>query len=250
VGDQAKADDKIEAAQAPGRQSTFQEILAGMDPEARQHVRSTLRASAMAARPDFEASRAARRQAVELMRGPAPDAAAANTLLDQSRAAEMRGRARLEHDATALLATLDPKDRQALAVVLSRRGKGAGPADPAPGRTPDPTRAQMIKGRQTAIPVNGAFAGLQAARAWGSSTSASVGRTSGRSKLTTVPAPGSLSMAMTPWCISISDLVRARPRPVPWVVLECWPSTCSNGRARRLRSSAAMPIPVSATATR
>jgi uncharacterized membrane protein len=124
-----KADDKIEASQAPGRQSSFQEILAGMDPEARQHVRSTLRASAMAARPDFEASRAARRQAVELMRGPAPDAAAANTLLDQSRAAEMRGRARLEHDATALLATLDPKDRQALAVVLSRRGKGAGPAD-------------------------------------------------------------------------------------------------------------------------
>jgi uncharacterized membrane protein len=124
-----KAEDKIEAAQAPGREASFREIVAGMDPEVRQHVRSTLRASAMSSRPDFEASRAARRQAVELMRGPTPDAAAANALLDQSRAAEMRGRARLEHDATALLATLEPKDRQALAVILSRRGKGAAPVD-------------------------------------------------------------------------------------------------------------------------
>jgi uncharacterized membrane protein len=111
-----------------------------MDPEVRQHVRSTLRASAMAARPDFEASRAARRQAVELMRVPTPDAAAANALLDQSRAAEMRGRARLEHDATALLATLEPKDRQALAVILSRRGKGAAPVDQRRGGPGGPDR--------------------------------------------------------------------------------------------------------------
>lgn len=127
-----KADHKIEAAQTPGRQSSFKEIVAGMDPEARQRVRSTLRASAMAARPDFEASRAARRQAVELMRGPAPDAAAANALLDQSRTAEMRGRTRLEHDATALLVTLQPDDRQALAVILNRRGKGGGGGGVAP----------------------------------------------------------------------------------------------------------------------
>jgi uncharacterized membrane protein len=143
-----KVDDKIEAAHTPDRQNTFQEILAGMEPDVRQHVRSTLRASAMAARPDFEASRAARRQAVELMRGAKPDAAAANTLLDQSRTAEMRGRARLEHDATALLATLDPDDRQALAVILTRRGKGGGAPDPRKGGTdggpnagpPDQTR--------------------------------------------------------------------------------------------------------------
>jgi uncharacterized membrane protein len=124
-----KAENKIEAAQTPGRQSSFRDILAGMEPATRDRVRSTFRASAMAARPDFEASRAARRQAVELMRGPKPDAAAANALLDQSRAAEMRGRARLEHDATAVLATLDPDDRAALAVILTRRGKGAAPAD-------------------------------------------------------------------------------------------------------------------------
>ncbi len=129
-----KAENKIEAAQAPGRQSTFKDILAGMEPETRDRVRSTFRASAMAARPDFEASRAARRQAVELMRGPNPDAAAANTLLDQSRAAEMRGRARLEHDATAVLVTLDPDDRQALAVILMRRVKsGGGAPDPHKG---------------------------------------------------------------------------------------------------------------------
>lgn len=123
-----KAEDKIEAAQVPGRQSSFKDILAGMEPETRQRVRQTFRASAMAARPDFEASRAARRQAVELMRGPNPDAAAANALLDQSRAAEMRGRTRLEHDATAVLATLDPDDRQALAIILMRRVKPGGGA--------------------------------------------------------------------------------------------------------------------------
>jgi uncharacterized membrane protein len=123
-----KADDKIEAAQTPGRQSTFPEIVAGMDPAVRQRVRQTLRASAMAARPDFEASRAARRQAVELSKGATIDPAAVNALLEQSRAAEMRGRVRLEHDTTALLATLDPDDRQALAVILTRRGKGGGGA--------------------------------------------------------------------------------------------------------------------------
>ena len=47
----------------------------------------------------------------------------------------------------------------------------------------------------------------------------------------------------------ISDLVRARPRPVPCVVLENWLSTCSNGLARRARSSLAMPMPVSVTDT-
>ena len=135
-----KAENKIEAAQTPGRQSTFRDILAGMEPETRDRVRSTFRASAMAARPDFEASCAARRQAVELMRGPKPDAAAANALLDQSRAAEMRGRARLEHDATAVLVTLAPDDRQALAVLLNRRGKPGGAPDPhkgGPGGGPD-----------------------------------------------------------------------------------------------------------------
>jgi len=128
-----KVDDKIEAAQAPGRVASFRDIVGGMDPEVRQRVRSTLRASAMAARPDFEASRAARRRAVELSQGATIDPAAVNALLEQSRAAEMRGRVRLEHDTTALLATLNPADRRALAVILSRRGKGAGASSaPAP----------------------------------------------------------------------------------------------------------------------
>ncbi|MNN64294.1 hypothetical protein D3C81_1797300 [compost metagenome] len=57
-------------------------------------------------------------------------------------------------------------------------------------------------------------------------------------------------MVMRPRCSSIRDLVRARPRPVPCVVLECWPSTCSKGWARRSRSAALMPMPVSVTETR
>ena len=46
----------------------------------------------------------------------------AATLLEQSRAAEMRGRQRLETGAVALLATLTPEERKALTPLLQRKG--------------------------------------------------------------------------------------------------------------------------------
>lgn len=121
-----KAEDRIEAAQTPGRQASFRDIVDGLDPAVRDRVRAAFRASATAAKPDFEQSRAARRQAIELSKATAFDPAAVTALLDQSRAAEIRGRTRLEHDTVALLQTLEPKDRQALSAILSRRGKSGG----------------------------------------------------------------------------------------------------------------------------
>jgi uncharacterized membrane protein len=122
----SKAEDRIEAAQAPGRQASFRDIVDGVDPAVRDRVRAAFRASATAAKPDFEQSRAARRQAIDLSKATAFDPAAVTALLDQSRAAEIRGRTRLEHDTVALLQTLEPRDRQALSAILSRRGKSGG----------------------------------------------------------------------------------------------------------------------------
>ena len=120
----SKADDRIHASRSPGREASFREIVSGMDPAVRERVTARFRASAMAAKPDFEQSRNARRQAIELSKAETFDPVAVAALLDQSRAAEIRGRTRLERDAIAQLATMDLKDRQALSAIFSRRGKG------------------------------------------------------------------------------------------------------------------------------
>jgi uncharacterized membrane protein len=83
-----------------------------------------MRRSALAAKPDFEAARNARREAIDVAGRPTLDEARVRALLEQSRAAEMRGRARLENDAVAILATLNPEDRKALTPILRRKGDG------------------------------------------------------------------------------------------------------------------------------
>lgn len=129
----SKEQDRIEAQhRAPRTRSTLM-LIDQLDPAVRDRVRTTLRASAMAARPDFEEARLKRREAVETVRAGTFDAPRTRSLLAESRDAELRGRARLEADAVALLATLEPDDRQALSEVLTRRGRAAGrgprPAD-------------------------------------------------------------------------------------------------------------------------
>ena len=136
-----KVDQRVEDQQSAGRRDSVHDIVEGLDPDVRTRVQSTLRASALAARPDFEEAREARRQAVELTKAPTLDPAAVTVLLDRSTVAEMRGRARIERDAVSLLATLGPEDRQALGLILNRRGRqavakpdGDKPHDPPPGR--------------------------------------------------------------------------------------------------------------------
>lgn len=138
----AKVEKQVEAAQTPpGRNASFRQVLSQMDPQVRERVRTTLRASAMAARPDFEQARGVRRQAVALSGSPDFDAAKVKALLDQSRSAEMRGRARLEADAVQLLSTLEADDRKALAQILSRRGRNARPQNAARPEAPAPAVA-------------------------------------------------------------------------------------------------------------
>jgi uncharacterized membrane protein len=98
-------------------------VVEGLDPAVRDRVRDTLRASALAAHPDFEETRLKRREAVALARSADFDPGRVSALLEQSRVAELRGRARLEADAVAVLDTLEPADRAALSEILTRRGR-------------------------------------------------------------------------------------------------------------------------------
>ena len=120
---QNRAEARLEESRQPGRDRTFSDILRTLDPEVRREVRTALRESAQAARPDFQEARAARREAIALAQGSDFDDAAVTTLLERSRAAETRGRARIETDSIAILQTLEPDDRQALSVLLNRHRK-------------------------------------------------------------------------------------------------------------------------------
>ncbi len=117
---QAKAERQLEDSRKTGRDRSMREVLATIDPEVRDRVRAAMRASAQAARPDFEDARQARREAVALGQGDTLDPAAVSALLERSRTAEMRGRARLETDMVAVLQTLEPEDRRTLSILMNR----------------------------------------------------------------------------------------------------------------------------------
>ena len=119
----ADVERRIDAQHRPPRDRSFMTVVEGLDPAVRERVRETLRASAREARPDFEETRLKRRQATALVRSADFDPARVSALLEESRAAELRGRARLEADAVAVLATLEPDDRAALSEILTRRGR-------------------------------------------------------------------------------------------------------------------------------
>lgn len=144
-----KALAKNSVSPAPSGDSPgFSQIMDGLDPATRERVRETLRASAKAAKPDFQAGREARQKAIALAASPTGDVAEISRLLDQSRAAEMRGRERMERTTAPLFATLDPADRQTLSVILKRRSahrdsapaKPAAPVQPASPVSPEPAR--------------------------------------------------------------------------------------------------------------
>jgi len=110
----------------PQRRPSSREMIGSLSPEARQPVRQALRAAAQRARPEFQASREARRQAIAAASAEPLDSARVAALLDQSRAAEVRGREMLEADAIAILNTLGPADRAVLAQMLNGRSRGGG----------------------------------------------------------------------------------------------------------------------------
>lgn len=119
-----RAEAQIADQRRPDRKPPILQVVEQIDPAKRTEVREALRASALAARPDFEAARTARRQAQEAASADTFDQARVQTLMEQSRLAEMRGRARLESGALEILSGLSPADRKALAPILARHNKG------------------------------------------------------------------------------------------------------------------------------
>lgn len=113
-------------AQGAGRGPPLAVLARQLPAEERRRVLMTMRASGRAARPDFEEARRLRREAIERASAASYDAAAVAALLEQSRAAERRGRERVEADLTALLTTLPPESRAIVAPALMRSG-GRGP---------------------------------------------------------------------------------------------------------------------------
>lgn len=122
-----RADDRPDGEDRPSPR----ELVAALPPEVRETVKQAMRAAGQRARPDFQASREARRQAVLAAAADPYDAARVEALLDQSREAEIAGREKLEADSLAILATLSPADRAAFAAILDakRRGNGGGRRD-------------------------------------------------------------------------------------------------------------------------
>ncbi|QBX37105.1 periplasmic heavy metal sensor [Brevundimonas sp. S30B] len=127
-----RAESQAEAERRGGRQSPAMALIEQLEPAQQAPVRQALRASALAAKPDFEAARAARREAIARSAAPTFDQAGVQALLEESRLAEMRGRARLETGAVQVLSGLDQADRQALSPLLSRNRNGRRHSQPAP----------------------------------------------------------------------------------------------------------------------
>lgn len=129
----AKVDERIEAQNRPARGVGVMSVVEGLSEPSRDRARQALRESALAARPDFEQSRARRREAIDRAGAAVFDEAAVAGLLAQSREAELRGRARLETDAVILLRGLEADERAALApVLLSRRQRRDAPPPQSP----------------------------------------------------------------------------------------------------------------------
>lgn len=122
----ARVESHVQAQQAPGRTRSPMGLVGRLSPEAQPEVRQTLRAAALSARPDFEEARQKRREAVALARSADFEPARLTALLDQSRAAELRGRQRLEVEAVTLLSGLEPADRAIMAEILARKRGGGG----------------------------------------------------------------------------------------------------------------------------
>ena len=116
------AEERVERPRPDRARIPTMEVVDGLDASRREGVRATLREAALAARPDFQEARQARRNAIALVEAEPFDAAGVSALLEQSRASELRGRARLEADAVRVLSELPPEERARMSVILVRHG--------------------------------------------------------------------------------------------------------------------------------
>lgn len=121
-----RVSDHVAELTKAGQRKPLTDIVEQLSPSERDRVMEVLRAKAIEAHPDFEQARTARRAAISLTEGADFRPVEVAALLEQSRAAELRGRGRLEASAVDVLASLSPEDRRTLAPILSRRVQRGG----------------------------------------------------------------------------------------------------------------------------
>ena len=97
------------------------ELVNTRSPEVAETVLAELRQIAMSAHEDYQEARTARRAAIDITASDQFDVARVSSLLERSRASEIRGRARLESGVVDMLSRLEAEDRKALAPLLSRK---------------------------------------------------------------------------------------------------------------------------------
>ena len=103
------------------------DMVRSLDEADRAAAEARLRATALAARADFNTARQARSEAIDLAGGATFDRAAVEAALIRSRESEAAGRQRLEGGLLDLMEGLDQEDRQRLAPGLARRGRDGRP---------------------------------------------------------------------------------------------------------------------------
>ncbi|MBG7615420.1 periplasmic heavy metal sensor [Brevundimonas sp. BAL450] len=135
------AEDRVEEVRSSRERMPLMAVIDTIDPDRRGPVRAELRAAALSAKPDFQEAREARRQAIALTESEDFDPAAVSALLEQSRASELRGRARLEVEAVRILSELSPEDRARMSTLLRRHNRhrsrdGDNRTEPTPAPAP------------------------------------------------------------------------------------------------------------------
>lgn len=133
-----------------GQRKPLNDLVASLGEPESTRVMGILRSKAMETKPDFEQARTARREAIRLTEGDQFRPVEVAALLEQARAAEMRGRGRLEASAVDVLASLSAEDRRKLAPMLSRRVQRGGSPKPSSGdaqNSPGAASAAEAKGQ-------------------------------------------------------------------------------------------------------
>lgn len=115
------AEKNVAEYQTPRLSVPAVDLIQSRSPQVAEKVLADLRAVALTARNDFHEARTSRREAIDITASDNFNAATVSSLLEHSRASELRGRGRLEAGAVEVLSRLDAEDRKALAPLLSRK---------------------------------------------------------------------------------------------------------------------------------
>jgi uncharacterized membrane protein len=128
-----------------GQHTPLAAVAQDLDPDLRVRLKRAMRAVALTAAPDFNEAHEARRKAADLASAPVFDRAAAESELIHARAAEERGRARMETGLLDFMQAQSPAARATLAKALRARaslrmahGDKDGPHGPPEAPPPGP----------------------------------------------------------------------------------------------------------------